>query len=455
MSDHPPRSASTYRVRPVLRGFAIAAFAVLLPLAANSLWDYIEIRRLMHEVEAIRAKGEPLTEWEAVGGSRPLASDPHSAASYYLAGAMLAMGTNPFEATAPIRAWLLDPRPDRDALQHIVEPAHALVERSHDALLLADKAAELAFDGFPAGTEYSYRAAGVGALLRLISARTFSLSQSGNADAAIDSAISELQARRALRDAFWMATGGHDVSAVLSLTKPSPEALLRLQAALEAEDDPERPLQHFLRERARYLELVWRRSYGTDPGNAPRYYTFPSRDITQTLLRPLITRGTIDTLRLWAQLTDVVRTPWPERARRGAEMLDRYERDSLTPRGPGIFGFGLNPGIALTAFSRAVDATQLVQDRAALVAVGVERFRRDRNALPATLPDLVPQYLRAIPEDPYSGQPLLFRQDNVAYTVYSVGPNQRDDGGDLSSDNRARPALRGADVGVRVLVGND
>jgi hypothetical protein len=43
------------------------------------------------------------------------------------------------------------------------------------------------------------------------------------------------------------------------------------------------------------------------------------------------------------------------------------------------------------------------------VAVAIERLRRDRNALPAQLADLVPQYLREIPVDPYSGQPLLFR----------------------------------------------
>ena len=49
MSDVSPRAISTTRVRPRLRRVAIAAFAVLLPLAAHSLWDYLEVRRLVRE----------------------------------------------------------------------------------------------------------------------------------------------------------------------------------------------------------------------------------------------------------------------------------------------------------------------------------------------------------------------------------------------------------------------
>jgi hypothetical protein len=69
----------------------------------------------------------------------------------------------------------------------------------------------------------------------------------------------------------------------------------------------------------------------------------------------------------------------------------------------------------------------------------------------------VPQYLASIPVDPYSGAPLLFRSAADAYTIYSIGPNQKDDGGDLTSDlDRAvqrgwgRRIISGADVGVRV-----
>ena len=201
MSDVSPRAVPASRVRPKVRRVAIAAFAVLLPVAAHSLWDYIEIRRLVREIEAIRAKGEPVSEREAVGGNPPMPSKAHGAASYYLAGAMLALGTNPSAAITPIREWLVGESPSREKLDELAAPLHELVRRSSDALLLADKAAELPFEGFPAGTEYSYRTAGLLALSQLITARTLSLSHSGDAEAAADSAMGVLQIRRALRDA--------------------------------------------------------------------------------------------------------------------------------------------------------------------------------------------------------------------------------------------------------------
>jgi len=461
MNDASPRAVSASRVSPRLRRVAIAAFVVLLPLAAHSLWDYVEVRRLVSEIEAIRAKGEPVSEREAVGGNQPVPSKEHGAASYYLAGAMLALGTNPSGAITPIREWLLAQRPSREKLDPLAGPLRELVRNSNDALLLADKAAELPFDGFPAGTEYSYRTAGISELSELITARTLTLSQSGDADAAVNSVISELQIRRALRDAGWMAISGHQVSLVLSLTQPSRQALVRLQAALESEDKPERQLEDFLRERARYVELIWRRYYGTDP-NAPSHYTLPMRSVTETVMRPWFTHNAVNVLRLWAQLVEVAKTAWPDKARRSAAILDTNRPEQRPSGARRNFNPLLDRGFPVGAFSQAVDATQLVVDRASRVAVAIERFRRDRNTLPASLLDLVPQYLREIPGDPYSGRPLLFRPAKDGYTVYSVGPNQQDDQGDLSSELQrvqqqgwGRRLIRGTDVGVRVLIWND
>ena len=422
MSDVSPRAVSASRVRPRLRGVAIAAFPVLLPLAAHSLSDYLEVRRLVREIEAVRAKGESVSERQAIGGNQPLPAEKHGAGSYYLAGAMLALGSSRWRAITPIREWLVEPQPNRERLQQLARPVQGLVRNSTDALSLADKASALPFEGFPAGTEYSYRTAGVGALSELITARTLSLSQSGNADAAVDSVISGLQIRRALRDARWMAASGHQIPAVLSLTRPSPQALVRLQTALESEDKPERQLEDFLRERARYVELIWRRYYGTDP-NAPGHYTLQMRSVTETVMRPWFTHNAVSALRLWAQLVEVVRTPWPEKAGRSAGVLEANRPEqSGTGRS---FNPLLNRGVAVGTFSQAVDATQLIIDRSSRVAVAIERFRRDRNALPTAVSDLVPQYLREIPSDPYSGRPLLFRPAESGYTVYSVGPSNR------------------------------
>ena len=95
MNGESGNRAPDRRVRSSLRWFAIVAFTILIPIAAHGLWDYIEVRRLVREIEAIRAKGEPVRERDAVGGTGRVPSEEPHAGSYYLAGGMLALGSRP------------------------------------------------------------------------------------------------------------------------------------------------------------------------------------------------------------------------------------------------------------------------------------------------------------------------------------------------------------------------
>lgn len=56
-------------------------------------------------------------------------------------------------------------------------------------------------------------------------------------------------------------------------------------------------------------------------------------------------------------------------------------------------------------------------------------FRHDRGRLPATLEELVPRYIPAVPTDPYSGQPLVYRLDPDGVVLYAVGRDGKDNGG--------------------------
>ena len=64
-----------------------------------------------------------------------------------------------------------------------------------------------------------------------------------------------------------------------------------------------------------------------------------------------------------------------------------------------------------------------------IAALAIERFRIDRGHPPERLEELAPEYLDAIPQDPYDGQPLRYRRDESYYMLYSVGYNRRDNGG--------------------------
>jgi hypothetical protein len=89
----------------------------------------------------------------------------------------------------------------------------------------------------------------------------------------------------------------------------------------------------------------------------------------------------------------------------------------------------------IKAMPKAVTKAMCAEtDRSLTVtAIALKRyFLRHRN-YPASLDALVPEFLSAIPTDYMDGKPLkYFRANDASFTLYSVGTDGRDDGGDLS-----------------------
>ncbi len=67
--------------------------------------------------------------------------------------------------------------------------------------------------------------------------------------------------------------------------------------------------------------------------------------------------------------------------------------------------------------------------RLATTAFAVERFRLAKGRLPDALSDLAPQFLDAVPTDPFDGEPLRYHTLPRGYVIYSVGPDGHDAGG--------------------------
>jgi hypothetical protein len=74
-------------------------------------------------------------------------------------------------------------------------------------------------------------------------------------------------------------------------------------------------------------------------------------------------------------------------------------------------------------------------------AIAVERFRRREGRLPDSLEDLVPDFLEAVPMDPYDGQPIRFVIKKDAYLIYICG-RDREDGGGIEDDQRTDEVIR-------------
>jgi hypothetical protein len=66
----------------------------------------------------------------------------------------------------------------------------------------------------------------------------------------------------------------------------------------------------------------------------------------------------------------------------------------------------------------------------ARVAIALERYRLARGEYPESLDALAPQFIAKVPHDVIGGQPLHYRRtDDGQFVLYSVGWNERDDGG--------------------------
>ncbi len=87
------------------------------------------------------------------------------------------------------------------------------------------------------------------------------------------------------------------------------------------------------------------------------------------------------------------------------------------------------------------------QLRCAAVALAVERYRRTHGRWPEALSDLAPAFLKAVPADPFDGQPLRYRKDKEGVVVYSVGEDRKDDGGAFDTLNTHKPDT---DLGFRL-----
>jgi len=68
----------------------------------------------------------------------------------------------------------------------------------------------------------------------------------------------------------------------------------------------------------------------------------------------------------------------------------------------------------------------------ARVACALERFRLARGNYPETLDALAPQFIEKLPHDIINGQPLHYRRtDDGQFVLYSVGWDEKDDGGKI------------------------
>jgi len=87
--------------------------------------------------------------------------------------------------------------------------------------------------------------------------------------------------------------------------------------------------------------------------------------------------------------------------------------------------------VIMPALSRiaVIDTRNIAQLLTARIGLSIERYRLAAGKIPDKLEDLVPDYLDAVPKDPFDGNDLRYKKLDAGFVVYSIGEDLIDDGG--------------------------
>jgi hypothetical protein len=100
--------------------------------------------------------------------------------------------------------------------------------------------------------------------------------------------------------------------------------------------------------------------------------------------------------------------------------------------------FKILAAIAVPNFTKAEQTTAHNQTMAneAQIVCALERYRLVHGEYPEMLDALVPQFIEQLPHDMIGGQPLQYhRTSDRKFLLYSVGWNEKDDGGEKHQYN--------------------
>jgi hypothetical protein len=430
------------------RRFVIRFLILLLPVAAWSLWDYVEARRLSSMVREIQARGEPI---ESNSQPRVPQQFPASAGAYYDAAALLMDRAT----LSDIETALYFERGERTAL---MARLRSWLDANGESERMLDQATAAEFRGSQPYQDWLRvdRLVKVSSLAR---ARVVERLDAHDGEGTAAALIRQIRIARAMEATasdwvpFFFDRALADLDQVLA-ERPSPAALERLQQAIHVNDRDGVIREDAMNARGLLIESLW--NPGSDWYGRPsvRFSGNPLEPLAYFVARPWQARRVTHELQRMNAAVAAASTPWPDRL--------KFPSIPMPTISAARWRFLDTPAdtIAYLHQQRALAFGRMLAIlRTAECAVAVERFRAAHDGTPpATLDALVPAFIDRVPVDPFSGAPLKLRSSPGAYAVYSVGPNFTDDGGTAlkaprkpATGSRERPDLA-PDYGIAVTL---
>jgi hypothetical protein len=426
-------SSGRFRLRRILFR------TLLIALVAYVIWDRVEAYRLSRTIAAIAARGEPVRYGEAL--PEPRTDEQRQASNLYAQAASFAREQAAEDNNRAARLDVDNPGGTELSLPDMI----AAYRPDASAMQALDQATPLDFGGFDAA-DRGTREYELSQLASLAFLRADLAAAQGDGEGAAAALVAAVRLQRTLNSTINRSS--HAVRVLGSLrillrhTQPSDKALTALQRAFDSWPDEDRMLAELLQERARFIEIA---EDGMEPF-APAAARF--------LLQPFAIRSGRVGIAAFEPVIALARLPLAERTATMQRADAAYRPQPLWRYR--LFGALFDPfPVAYAGMGLSRAKQELAARRVAVAGLAAERFRRAHaGAAPDSLAALVPAFLGAVPEDPMSMKPLVYRRDAGGYILYSVDANRKDDGGELYGHGAAIARHVGPqsprDLGIRV-----
>ena len=151
----------------------------------------------------------------------------------------------------------------------------------------------------------------------------------------------------------------------------------------------------------------------------------------------LVAAGSLPTFRrrseavkaLKAEIDKIVGPDKKAYAQKMVRLVNARPRPELTEITPATFYY-LQGCCDLVSESRlAIEDRGRAFRRIAVVSLALAGWRAEKGSYPDRLDVLSPGWLKAVPQDPFTDKPLIYRRQGEGYVLYSVGANMIDEGG--------------------------
>ncbi len=145
-------------------------------------------------------------------------------------------------------------------------------------------------------------------------------------------------------------------------------------------------------------------------------------DALTWLVRPWVKNDVRKTLPRYSELEAQARLPYFK----GRDFFrDLIQRSQNRPWYSFVSKFILGNFESTFLKEAQLEATLL----AARTGLACRLYKSRTGRYPESLEELVPGILTEVPIDPFTGKPLVYRREGEGFIVYSLGSNQKDDGG--------------------------